>query len=159
KHNNAFNSIMWYGSVFTPSVNSGSRRIFLNIMDYFGGAQLVTDSKNISYQANCSFFAINTENCTGAIGIKENGFDSDNVTVQPNPFGDDLIIKIKTDVKSNINIKINDLLGKTIKTFENLQGAIGETSVSYDGKELPSGVYFMSIQINNSLVVKKVIKR
>ena len=159
KHNNAFNSVMWYASDATPFVSFGARRIFLQIPDYVGGGQIITDSKNLTYATNCSFLAISPEDCTGLIGIKEYIADESDIIVQPNPFGDNLLISINTKKKANIKISIIDILGKTLKTFEEIPNTLGETKVFYDGTELSAGVYVVKIQINESFTTRKIIKQ
>lgn len=159
KHNNAFNSVMWYGSVFTPSVSSGARRIFLQIPEYVGGAQIITDSKNVVYAGSCSFLPVSQENCIPVIGIAENHIDAKDIIVQPNPFNDNLLISITTKNKSYVKLSIVDVLGKTVKTLEDQTNVVGEYKVEYSGNELVSGVYFVKIQVDNGFTIRKVIKQ
>lgn len=159
KHNNDPTSIMYFSSIFTNAVPAGNRKIFLNIMDYLGGAQIITDSKNVNYSPNCNFLAVLPENCTGTIGFKENTINPNDIIAQPNPFNDNLLISIKTKSKANIKITIVDVLGKTVKDFNTVPNVIGEFNTEYNGQELTSGVYFLKILINNELVTKKIIKQ
>ncbi len=159
KHNNAFNSVMWYGSTFSPSVSFGARRIFLQIPDYVGGSQIITDSKNIAYAGNCSFLPVSQENCIPVIGIAENQINPNDIIVQPNPFNDNLLISITTKNRSAVKLSIIDVLGKTVKTFEDKPNVIGEYKIEYNGNELVSGVYFIKIEINNEFITKKIIKQ
>jgi len=160
KHNNDLQSIMYYSSISTPSVAAGNRKIFINIMDYLGGSQIITDSKNTIYSANCSFLALAPDNaCTSTIGIKKNVIDNNDIIVQPNPFNDNLLISINTKTRSVVKLSIFDVLGKTVKTFEENPNVIGEYKIEYNGNELVSGVYFITIQINNEFVIKKIIKQ
>ncbi|MBS1652662.1 MAG: T9SS type A sorting domain-containing protein [Bacteroidetes bacterium] len=159
KHNNASNTVMWYGSVSTPSVSFGARRIFLQIPDYLGGSQIINDSKNLLYAANCSFLPVSPESCTGIIGIKEFVNNDNDIIVQPNPFGDNLLISVNIKKKANLKISVYDMLGKTVKKFEEIPNALGETKLYYEGADLNIGVYFVKIQINESFITRKVIKQ
>ncbi|MBS1651353.1 MAG: T9SS type A sorting domain-containing protein [Bacteroidetes bacterium] len=159
KHNNDPTSIMYFSSIYTNAVPAGNRKIFLNIMDYLGGAQIITDSKIISYSPNCNFLAVLPENCSGTIGVKENYITNNDVVVMPNPFTNNLLISLDIKQASNINISITDVLGKTVKQFEPLKNVVGIIENDYNGNELNSGVYFIKIQINNDFVTKKIIKQ
>ncbi len=150
---------MWYGSTFSPSVSFGARRIFLQIPDYVGGSQIITDSKNIAYAGNCSFLPVSQENCIPVIGIAENQINPNDIIVQPNPFNDNLLISITTKNRSAVKLSIIDVLGKTVKTFEDKPNVIGEYKIEYNGNELVSGVYFIKIEINNEFITKKIIKQ
>ncbi len=102
---------------------------------------------------------VSPEDCIGIIGIKENDiFNEGDIIVQPNPFGNNLLISVNTKKKANIKITLIDMLGKTLKSFEEIPNALGETKVYYEGADLNSGVYFVKIQINESFTTRKVIK-
>ncbi|MBS1651344.1 MAG: T9SS type A sorting domain-containing protein [Bacteroidetes bacterium] len=160
KHNNAFNSIMFWDSEFTLPLTGGQRRIYVNIMDYLGGQQIITESKNTTYGNGCSFLSIAPDNkCGGVIGIKENTLNQNNIKVQPNPFADNLLISLNTKNKSSVKISVYDMLGKQVKVFEEANNIIGDYKIEYKGNELNSGVYFIKIQINNDCAIEKIIKQ
>jgi len=80
----------------------------------------------------------------------------------PNPFNP--VTKIKFDLPSNVrsqtsNLKlaVYDLLGKEIQTLVNEQLQPGSYEVTFEGSNLPSGIYFYKLTTNDLSEVKKMI--
>ena len=84
----------------------------------------------------------------------------------PNPFNP--ITKIKFDLpKSNltlsgakglyVQLKVYDILGKKIQTLVNEQLQPGTYEVTFDGSNLPSGVYFYKLSAGNYTETKKLV--
>ena len=83
-------------------------------------------------------------NAIGEIGRKEGG-----IVVYPNPTRGEL--KIENGELEIINVEIFDIFGRVVEiAHPPLRGGLGGL--------LPSGVYFVRIQTENSVVVRKVIK-
>jgi hypothetical protein len=84
----------------------------------------------------------------------------------PNPFNPTTIIKFALPSESSINIKIYNSLGKEIKELLNETRLSGEYEITWDGTDnyrnkVSSGVYFITMQANNSnnnLPFRKTIK-
>lgn len=84
----------------------------------------------------------------------------------PNPFNPATSIKFALPIESNINIKIYNTLGKEIKELLNETRLSGEYEITWDGTDnfknkVASGVYFITMQANNSnnnLPFRKAIK-
>lgn len=75
----------------------------------------------------------------------------------PNPFNP--TTKIKYHLKNNCNIilKIYDILGKELSTLINEKQSPGTYEVTFDGKNLSSGVYFYRIQAGDFMQVKRMV--
>jgi len=80
----------------------------------------------------------------------------------PNPFNP--VTKIKIDIPSNVNrqtsdvkLVVYDALGKEVITIMNDQLSPGSYEVEFDGSNLPSGIYFYKIQMENFFEVKRMI--
>jgi len=80
----------------------------------------------------------------------------------PNPFNP--VTKIKFDIPSNVkrqtaNVKliVYDILGKEIQTLINEQLQSGMYEVTFDGSNLPSGVYFYQLRVGDFVGTKKLI--
>ena len=92
----------------------------------------------------------------------------------PNPFNP--ITKIKFDIPSDVKretqngyfplrwgiggmttLKIYDILGKEIATLVNEQLQPGTYEVTFDGGNLPSGVYFYRLRANDFIGTKKLV--
>ncbi len=84
----------------------------------------------------------------------------------PNPFNPVTSIKFVLPIESNINIKIYNTLGKEIKELLNETRLSGGYEINWDGTDnyrnkVSSGVYFITMQANNSknnLPFRKTIK-
>ncbi len=80
----------------------------------------------------------------------------------PNPFNP--VTKIKFDITSNVKrqmsdvkLIIYDILGKEIQTLINEQLQPGTYEVTFDGSNLPSGVYFYKLTARNYEETKKML--
>lgn len=67
----------------------------------------------------------------------------------PNPFNPNTIISYTLRKSGNITIKVYNLLGKEISVLVNQKQSAGSFKVVFNGKEVPSGIYFYSLFINN----------
>ena len=111
-------------------------------------AKLKTDVQKI----NAYYNLINKPNCFLTIGItellKQNDF-----MLYPNPAKSFLTIKSTLEGSATVDYDVIDVLGKTIIKNEttNLNFNINIT-------DLNSGIYFLRLKINNSIVVKKFVK-
>ncbi|MDD5766748.1 MAG: T9SS type A sorting domain-containing protein [Candidatus Marinimicrobia bacterium] len=83
--------------------------------------------------------------------------------VYPNPFNRNISISYYTATKSNISLKIVDLLGRTIKILEySTEKLSGSYQAIWDGtnqigSKVASGVYFVILENNMIQVVRKIL--
>ena len=75
----------------------------------------------------------------------------------PNPFNPTTVIKYSIPEDNYVTIKLYNVLGKEIGTLVNDFKQAGKYKVSFDGSNLPSGIYFYTIQSGNFRQVKKMI--
>ena len=75
----------------------------------------------------------------------------------PNPFNGETIISYQIPVKSNVNLKIYDLLGKEVKLLTNEIMEEGFYTTKFNASELPSGIYYYKLQSNNQTEIKKML--
>ena len=80
-----------------------------------------------------------------------------NALVYPNPTNGPLSIKLTDVIKTNTNLVVTDITGRTVKQQQVSRGTF---SINLDVSELPGGRYFISIndmqnQIRQSIVVIK----
>jgi photosystem II stability/assembly factor-like uncharacterized protein len=80
----------------------------------------------------------------------------------PNPFNPTTKIKfeISSEVKremSNVRLLILDITGREIETLVNEQLNPGTYEVTFDGSNLPSGLYFYKLVAGNFIATKKLI--
>jgi len=81
----------------------------------------------------------------------------------PNPFNPVTKINYELPTSQNgriinyITIKVYDVLGKEIVTLVNRKQDAGSYEVVFDGKDLPSGVYFYSLESENFRITKQML--
>lgn len=77
-----------------------------------------------------------------------------NLMVYPNPFNEEIHIKIPEEIEGNYTIKILDISGRII-----YQKNQHEKSVIFNGSTLTKGLYILSIENEGNTIVKKIIKK
>ncbi len=80
----------------------------------------------------------------------------------PNPFNPTTTIEYRLPKVGNVDIKIFDINGRLIKTFENTRHVEGTYKIIWDGKNnngqvAASGVYFCQVAFENSILVRKML--
>ncbi len=75
----------------------------------------------------------------------------------PNPFNPETKIRYSTSHTSRVFIKIYDVLGREITTLVNEEKPAGIYEISWDGANLPSGLYFYQIRAGELIQAKKMI--
>ncbi len=76
---------------------------------------------------------------------------------EPNPFNP--VTSINYDIPKNSYVKlvVYDLLGKQIKVLVNEKKSAGKYNVSFNGMNLPSGLYLYKLEAENFVQVKKMM--
>ncbi|MFZ1322577.1 MAG: T9SS type A sorting domain-containing protein [Ignavibacteria bacterium] len=75
----------------------------------------------------------------------------------PNPFNPMTVINYELRVTSNAKLKVFDVLGNEISTLVNEKQTAGSYSVTFDGSNFPSGVYFYKLDAGNFSETKRMI--
>jgi hypothetical protein len=75
----------------------------------------------------------------------------------PNPFNPSTIIAYSIPQRSNVSLKIYDVLGKEIATLIDEQKEMGLYEIKFDASKLSSGVYIYSIQAGDYLESRKMM--
>jgi hypothetical protein len=75
----------------------------------------------------------------------------------PNPFNPSTIIKYEVASNTLVTLKVFDVLGREIETLVNGPKSPGEYSVTFDGSELSSGIYFYRMTAGNYISTKKAL--
>ena len=81
-----------------------------------------------------------------------------NVSLQnaPNPFGGETIISIQSQISETFEFQVHDLLGRTLHR-RTIRIDAGENRISFDGSELPDGVYGYSFSNEKGRVASKML--
>jgi len=75
----------------------------------------------------------------------------------PNPFNPSTTIKYKVNRSGVVSLKVYDIMGKEITTLVNGVKNTGEHSVTFDGSNLSSGIYFCGMKSESSVRTVKMI--
>ena len=75
----------------------------------------------------------------------------------PNPFNPVLNIDFEINQAGWVKVNITDITGSMVKTvYEGFEG-VGKHQISWDSETLPSGTYFVTLELNEFLKTKKVV--
>ena len=75
----------------------------------------------------------------------------------PNPFNSSTIIEYRIPEKSNVTIKIYDILGREVRTLNQGEQVPWHYKVNFNALSLASGVYFYRITAGDFIQTKKMI--
>jgi hypothetical protein len=64
----------------------------------------------------------------------------------PNPFNPATTIEYRLSASSDVTLKVYDLLGREVRTLVSERQNSGSHTVTFDGQNLSSGVYFYTLR-------------
>ncbi|MBL8007364.1 MAG: T9SS type A sorting domain-containing protein [Ignavibacteria bacterium] len=89
-----------------------------------------------------------------AVNSADNFYLSQNF---PNPFNPETKINYELPYAQNVTVKVFDALGKVVYELVNEKQNAGKYQISFNGKNLPSGIYFYKMETGSFSQVKKMI--
>lgn len=91
-------------------------------------------------------------------GVKEEGIPTEYSISQnyPNPFNPTTTISYQLPVDSQVTLKVYDVLGREIETLVNERQHAGKYSLSLDGRNLSTGVYYYRLQTANEMTTRNM---
>jgi hypothetical protein len=101
-------------------------------------------------------FSSRTEMCAGGIG--ENDANESFINIYPNPFKDDVTLSYTLFYDEFIKIEVIDLYGRKITELCNEKQLAGEQSFIWNGKDVPSGLYFIRLSFPEISSTIRLIK-
>ncbi|MDP4176316.1 MAG: T9SS type A sorting domain-containing protein, partial [Bacteroidota bacterium] len=105
-----------------------------------------------------SYVAPYTFNAT--VGVNEGFTTVNSFTLDqnyPNPFNPSTIIKYTLAEKNNVSLKVYDMLGREVASLVNGLQDAGAHQISFNGKNLSSGMYIYTIKSGNFTQSKKML--
>lgn len=104
------------------------------------------------YIVNC-----NQQEEQDRIGLPGTDVKSYGISNYPNPFNPVTNIKYSLPKAGFVSIKIYDIVGKLITELVQEYKEVGSYSVTFDGSNLPSGIYYYRIETNNFVDTKRMV--
>lgn len=83
----------------------------------------------------------------------ENGL----VTNYPNPFNAQTVIEYTVSQTSDVSLEVYNAIGQHIKTLFRGEQAKNNYSYTFDAKDLPSGIYFYTLTVNNQRFTQSMV--
>ena len=75
----------------------------------------------------------------------------------PNPFNYSTNIEYSLEKPSQVMLNVYDLNGRKLETLVNQKQEAGKYNVNFDGKNLPSGIYFYELTAGGKKMVRKMV--
>jgi hypothetical protein len=75
----------------------------------------------------------------------------------PNPFNPSTTIKFELVKSANVELKVTDVLGRTVATILNAQVSAGVHSVKFDASNLATGVYSYTMKANGQSYTQRMV--
>ncbi len=75
----------------------------------------------------------------------------------PNPFNPSTAIEFSIPQKENVKVDVYNTIGQKVTQLLNKEMAAGSYDVKFDASDLPSGVYFYTIEAGNFSMTKKMM--
>ena len=75
----------------------------------------------------------------------------------PNPFNPETTIEFTIDKESLVNLSVYNLLGQKVSTLVNEKLSAGHYKVTFNGKNLNSGIYFYKLDTGSNVKTRKMI--
>ena len=157
----------WTGNNGFPSVpfDSGAVQVA-----YYGGFGMPTvvvaagSAHQVLYLANQGFPAGDTVKidslianfCAGGAGVNaiKNIFS---FNFFPKPTSDNFIVSFISNESGNLNMEIENILGRKVKLLVDEGIQAGEWSRTFPSSNLPKGIYFLRAHLNDKPFVEKII--
>ena len=75
----------------------------------------------------------------------------------PNPFNPETMVKLYIPQESNINVDVYDINGRYVETLLTGYYEAGQYDISWIASEFPSGIYFITLLMENEVHTTKVV--
>jgi len=149
-------SIIAWGSAW-PGMGAQTEypvRYRVQAIDKWGDSSVRSDFGSVIGLMNCSICAVGDGPDNIAKDIPDQYFLYSNY---PNPFNPETKIKFDLPIDNFVSIKVYDVLGKVVYTLVNEFKQAGRYSVSFNGSNISSGIYYYKITAGNFEQVRKMI--
>lgn len=92
-----------------------------------------------------------------AVGLDESNSETATQTF-PNPFSNQISIQYDLTQNSEVEVALFDAVGTKVATLQNGQQIAGRQLIQWNSQQLPSGIYFVRLAVDNKIKTVKVSK-
>jgi hypothetical protein len=133
----------------------------------YSGKYYIFCITNSSNQSNSIYFTevgdgLATTDCNVVSGIdSDNGYLSKNSILyqnSPNPVNDNSTINYYLNTSGFVELEIKNIFGETIEKLVNSNQNSGYHSIVWDSKNVPKGIFYYSLKVNNEYFSKRGLK-
>jgi len=140
-------------SAFTP--NSAQWRTDVADMSAVAGqAQVIIKFQAVNGYGN-NLYIDNIRLFQSGVGMDNNSITS-SLDVMPNPFSNTAEMMINLAEAANVQLNVYNSLGSLVQTKDLGMMQSGSHTTTFDGTELPAGIYYMMVNVNGTSLMKKV---
>ena len=118
------------------------------ILDYTNGNYKLEPRKNDDFGSIITGVFIEPNSVPKKFTLEQN---------YPNPFNPSTTIRYTVSVKSDVTLRIYNVLGQQIETLVNMEQGVGSYIVQYNASRLATGVYFYELRAGDYRNVKKML--
>ncbi len=137
---------------WTPGSSSDWRNEEIDL-SAFSGENVLFRFININGYGNSTF--VDNINVTGVLGVEENIL-SELISLYPNPASNEVHIAIGNAAFDSLEVMVVNSLGQRIQTIDS-SSVQRNSNVSFDVRNLASGLYFITIKADNTSITKKLL--
>ncbi len=125
----------------------------VDLTAYDGSAEVMLRLRGTGDNGNSAY--IDNINIHASVGIDEVA-NANNVSIFPNPTNNASAITFNLNESSNVNMEVFNTMGTLVYTSGSKMMNAGSQKLIFDGTELSSGIYFVNLTVNNSVITKKL---
>ncbi len=134
---------------------------FYRLKDALGNtiAWWPTDTTNINNKAFFEYSILTHDKFAWPNNVHEFAGTERSISLYPNPTGYEQTISFKSNIGDKVQIRLYDMSGRFLLTVHDAKSSDNYTKVISNVKNLPQGMYFYKIDINNDSYYMKTIKQ
>jgi hypothetical protein len=126
----------------------------ISLNDYIGD-EIIVRLVGTSDFGDCLY--VDNVNINGiTVGVEEL-FNSNELSVYPNPASDRVMVYVNSEKSVAATISLVDLVGKVVYTLPNSLIGSGNSMITIPTESISSGVYFLTIQSSNAVSTERVV--
>ena len=81
------------------------------------------------------------------------------LSINPNPFLSQFTVNFEIAEETKVDIELFNTLGQRVSSIASEKREIGNHQITFDGKDLAPGIYFLTLRTKNGIETKKIVKR